>query len=188
MVTLDGLQYTFNGKGEFVLLETKDKSFTLQGRMTALKGHSNGGTVCSSIAATIRDSGEVIELRASQDSVMVILNGARLQLSVSLLHYWSSFTVTIMGSGNVVVRFMNGVSLELALEQEYFDSIIVSLSEEFANTTVGLLGNYDGDPRNDLLPSNSTHPLPTNSTLQNIHSTFGLSCMYTCSTLLLMCM
>ena len=33
IVTLDGFKYTFNGKGEFTLIETVDNSFTLQGRM-----------------------------------------------------------------------------------------------------------------------------------------------------------
>ena len=32
-MTLDLHKYTFNGKGEFVLIETNDESFTLQGRM-----------------------------------------------------------------------------------------------------------------------------------------------------------
>lgn len=30
MVTLDGLKYTFNGKGEFTLIETTNNSFSLQ--------------------------------------------------------------------------------------------------------------------------------------------------------------
>ena len=32
ITTLDGLQYTFNGLGEFILFELNDNSFTMQGR------------------------------------------------------------------------------------------------------------------------------------------------------------
>jgi hypothetical protein len=49
-VTLDGHKYTFNGKGEFTLVETHDASFTLQGRMEEAVGGGDG-TVFTSIVA-----------------------------------------------------------------------------------------------------------------------------------------
>ena len=54
IVTLDGLKYTFNGKGEFILLETYDDSFTLQGRMEQPLDSNNNmvpGTVFTAIVA-----------------------------------------------------------------------------------------------------------------------------------------
>ena len=50
IVTLDGHKYTFNGKGEFVLIETPDNSFTLQGRMTQLEDEALG-TVFTALVA-----------------------------------------------------------------------------------------------------------------------------------------
>jgi len=54
MVTLDGFKYTFNGKGEFTLVEHKDELFTLQARMEEvqnLDGLAAQATVFTAIAA-----------------------------------------------------------------------------------------------------------------------------------------
>ena len=52
IVTLDGLKYTFNGKGEFTLVETHDNGFTLQGRMQQPQNEDNvPGTVFTAIVA-----------------------------------------------------------------------------------------------------------------------------------------
>ena len=54
IITLDRHKYTFNGKGEFTLIETPDNSFTLQGRMEqALDSDGNAapGTVFTAIVA-----------------------------------------------------------------------------------------------------------------------------------------
>ena len=56
--TLDGFQYTFNGLGEYTLIETTHGNFTLQGR-TAKAVDKNGAereaTIFSAFAA--RDTG-----------------------------------------------------------------------------------------------------------------------------------
>ncbi len=53
IVTLDNHKYTFNGKGEFTLVETADQTFTLQGRMEQPMSSSNAtlGTVFTAIVA-----------------------------------------------------------------------------------------------------------------------------------------
>lgn len=49
IVTLDGFKYTFNGFGEYILIETPDESFTLQGRMVV----PSGGNLPPGILATV---------------------------------------------------------------------------------------------------------------------------------------
>ena len=60
MITLDGYRYTFNGHGEFTLLESLDKLLTVQVRMIEppISGNNEsnvtlagGGTVITAIAA-----------------------------------------------------------------------------------------------------------------------------------------
>ena len=53
IITLDGFKYTFNGKGEFLLIDHMDGRFTLQGRMidvpTVTSFSSNIATVFSAV-------------------------------------------------------------------------------------------------------------------------------------------
>lgn len=82
IVTLDGHKYTFNGKGEFTLVETHDASFTLQGRMEqAVAGNKTAvtGTVFTSIVAQ-QVEGEAkrrsVEFQVnSQGSLDVLVDG-----------------------------------------------------------------------------------------------------------------
>ena len=71
--TLDGFQYTFNGLGEYTLVETTHDNFTLQGR-TAKARDANGtetdATVFSAFAARDVDSDTVhIGMNATRDGM-----------------------------------------------------------------------------------------------------------------------
>ena len=71
--TLDGFGYTFNGLGEYTLIETTHDNFTLQGR-TAKARDENGtetdATVFSAFAARDIDSDTVhIGMNAARDGM-----------------------------------------------------------------------------------------------------------------------
>lgn len=63
VATLDGLKYTFNGLGEYRLLELHDKSFEFQAR-TKKVGSNIKATEFSSLAFQQNNSG-VIEIQVS---------------------------------------------------------------------------------------------------------------------------
>ena len=70
IVTLDGLPYTFNGLGEYVLLKTQHDEFMLQGRTVQAKddyGNTIEATSFTAFAAKDYDS----------DSVQIQVNWAR---------------------------------------------------------------------------------------------------------------
>ena len=94
---------------------------------------------------------------------------------------------------NVIVRreqnnsysatFTSGVYIKLEQEFDsnnnpYVSAMIISLPESFENVTSGLLGSFNDDQTDDLLPKNSTTPLSLNSTLETIHWNFGVTCEY----------
>ena len=64
--TIDGLGYTFNGLGEFTLINTINSTFTLQGRTarTITNGTEMDSTIFTAAAAKDSDS----------DNVNVMLN------------------------------------------------------------------------------------------------------------------
>jgi len=47
-------------------------------------------------------------------------------------------------------------------------------------TTHGLLGTFNGNASDDFLPKDSLQPLPLSSSLQTIHTSFGLKCELLC--------
>lgn len=81
IVTLDGFKYTFNGKGEFVLVETHDNSFTLQGRMEQPLDSNNQmapGTVFTAIVAhQVGPVPRTVEFQVSEEDagLDVLVNG-----------------------------------------------------------------------------------------------------------------
>ena len=72
--TLDAFQYTFNGLGEYTLIETTGGRFTLQGRTAKAlddEGKEMDATVFSAFAAKDSDSDTVhIGMNATRDGTL----------------------------------------------------------------------------------------------------------------------
>ena len=176
IITLDGFQYTFNGKGEFILIEAIEQQFVLQGRMTEplhLPNSSSLGTAFTALAVKLGRN-PTIQLEVENNTLLVFGDGERIDFAG--LPEQQTENVTILNKGNqtIVVRIVPGVSLEASNRNGILTNILITVPEDFS--TKGLLGQFNGDASDDLLPRNSTLPLHTNATAQDIYHQFGLTC------------
>lgn len=177
LITLDGYQYTFNGKGEFILVETLDRSFILQGRMAepvdSINGTSVGGT---SFVALAMKQGEnpTVQLEISDDELIVLVGGEVLDFAGLKEQRVENVTAVNEGNETFTVRITSGVSVQASRRNHILTNILVTVPEHFS--TKGLLGQFNGNPTDDILPQNATVPLLTNSTMENIYYQFGITC------------
>ena len=76
-MTLDGHKYTYNGEGDFILIETHDNTFTLQGRMEwAMTSDGNlvRGTVLTGLVAwQSRSVNTTVEFQVGRQGVLEVL-------------------------------------------------------------------------------------------------------------------
>ena len=182
IVTLDGYRYTFNGKGEFVLSETLDGSFMLQGRMTEPHlSNSSNQTINGTIRATAFEALAIkegntptVQLEITNDDLIVLIDGERIDFTAIQEQTFSNVTVSDVGNSTFIIRYASGFSVTASLSNNILTNILVTVPEHYS--TRGLLGQFNGDPSDDLLPQDGTIPLPNNSTIENIHYNFGISC------------
>ena len=183
IVTLDGHKYTFNGKGEYTLIATQDNSFTLQGRMADAPS-SNGsttsrGTVFSAIAAKQTNS-DTVQFQLT-DNLVSLVNGVTYTFEEVEEETFANVIVRKDVNGSFSALFTSGVYLEVRVANNsnsdpYISAVIVSLPESFSGQTLGLMGNYNGDMLDDLVPRLGGDPLPLNSSLETLHWDFGVTC------------
>ncbi|KAI4816361.1 hypothetical protein KUCAC02_008688, partial [Chaenocephalus aceratus] len=123
-ITFDGVSYSFNGFGEYTLPCKKTPSDIIEVRLVS--GH-NGLEVLQNQKT----------LSFSEQSWMD-------------LHGVFVFSPT---SSNVTVMFSSGVGVEVRLREGTMTTTVL-LPEEFIDTTMGLLGKMNGDPKDDLALTN----------------------------------
>ena len=101
IVTLDGHKYTFNGKGEFILIQTTSYVFALQGRMEQAidpEGTPSPGTVFTAIVAKQVSSNTSVqfEVNPNEDSLLVMVDAMSEEfdgVSILELSCWTKGTV-----------------------------------------------------------------------------------------------
>lgn len=175
VVTLDGLSYTFNGYGEFILLETTDSSFSLQARMQPLPS-SPQGTVFSALAARVGVTGDRVVITGTAGSVEVHMEDQLLEQVEEQV--FTNFTVTFVDNQTVSLQFSNGVYVECRADSSgLLTTLIVGVPTALENLMRGLLGVFNGDPEDDLTPAgDSETPLPADADIYTIHQEFGMTC------------
>ena len=183
MVTLDGYKYTFNGKGEYLLIETDDGSFTLQGRMEEANSINNGtsaqGTVFTALVAKDDDS-DTVQFQLLK-TLIPIVDGEEVYFDGIDVAVLNNLTVRKKGEGSYSAAFTSGASLEVVQEfdsngKPFISTLLVSLPETFKNRTSGLMGSFNGNQEDNLSPRDGGDPLPLSSNLSTIHWGFGITC------------
>ena len=181
IVTLDGHQYTFNGKGEFTYLETMDGSFVSQCRLeqaVGADGTLTQATVFTAIVARTNTS-DVVQMEVvNGNEIEVFVNRVVLDFSITSCQWFAGVAVTQQVNGTVTVSFDGGYFMEVGGENDILSLIKVTLPEEERGRTRGLLGNYNGNSSDDLIPRGASEALPVGSTLEEIHRQFGISCEF----------
>ncbi|XP_053376387.1 uncharacterized protein LOC123533517 isoform X2 [Mercenaria mercenaria] len=171
-ITLDGLNFTFNGLGEFTLLQirTANYTFDLQARTErAIKkdGNLSDATVFSVFA--VKDSTNAslqVELNRAKDGM--ILHGNKIDLTKQFYASVEPYDPIVYfptdpREGNLIIFKQDetisvsfptmGITLNISVNVEML-SLNTGVSKSLKGHTTGLLGNYDGNPDNDFsMPS-----------------------------------
>ncbi|KAF7661677.1 hypothetical protein LDENG_00254980 [Lucifuga dentata] len=155
-ITFDGVSYSFNGKGEYTLLTSEDKQLTIQGRtepVTLNNGTIIKATKLSSVAMR-EGSSDVIEVRLHGDpkGLEVFRNQKTLSFTEQSWMDLKGVFVFSPASTNVTVMFPTGAGVEVRLREGTMTTTVL-LPEAFKDSTRGLLGNMNGDAKDDIVTS-----------------------------------
>lgn len=182
MVTFDGHPYTFNGRGEFVLVETTDESFSLQGRMlpiTNARNVTSRATVYKAVVGKQNDSDTVQFEIIDECGLVTLVNGEQVIFGLINQHEFGNLVVSYLGNNSFSASFSSGAYVELKEDLGFISVLSVSLPAAFeGNGTRGLMGSLNGNITDDLLPNSGHVPLPLNSSARDVHNNFGITCKH----------
>ncbi|XP_069816831.1 sushi domain-containing protein 2 [Dendropsophus ebraccatus] len=169
LITFDGVEYTFKGKGEYTLVSSSYKSLVIQGR-TQPAVHADGSTTAvtgfSSVAMR-EGSSDVLEVRLADDLVTleVLLNKEPLNLNRTWLDLRGAF-LFYGADKRVTAMFPSGAGVEVRGRGRFL-SINVLLPEEFMNQTQGLMGVMNNNGSDDFTLQDGS-VLSENSTTEQL--------------------
>ncbi|KAF4020839.1 hypothetical protein G4228_012470 [Cervus hanglu yarkandensis] len=162
ITTLDGVNYTFNGPGDFLLVRTQDRnsSFLLQGRTAQTR--SANATNFIGFAADYRSSSlhpiTVQWLLKPNNTIHVQLNNQTNGEDAKDQEIFNSSGVIMTHYGSTVSASFNGaVAVSVLASSNILH--ICDLSKGYQNHTEGLMGFWNGNPDDDFrMPNGSTIP------------------------------
>ncbi|XP_071842234.1 sushi domain-containing protein 2-like isoform X2 [Apostichopus japonicus] len=186
VITFDGLEYTFNGKGEYILMQTLDAltEFELHARFEQVvdyAGNKMPATILTSIAMKEEDL-DIIRILHSERTVLEVMVQSEIldldtQQEIQLDNGVFLTFPTIYEHGNitqVVITFQDS-KIGIVVNGTAEDMVIrVFIPKEFKGQVEGLLGNWNDDYKDDLTTSGGTR-VDYDSDVNEIYDRFGKS-------------
>ena len=78
--------------------------------------------------------------------------------------------VTLRKTDNSISALLSsGVHIEIKVENGIISVLLATLPLIYKSKTTGLMGNYDGDSADDLLPRDKEQPISPSSDVEEIH-------------------
>ncbi|XP_392408.3 protein mesh isoform X2 [Apis mellifera] len=190
IATFDGLEYTFNGKGEFVLVRVNDlkDKLDIQGRFEQLPNNIHGevkATQLTSIAARGNNSATIeVRLRpkhaqwryrlnvfANKQPVFFDRPAIKFQHFTGVVVYTPTY---ILNQSQVIIMFDTGAGVEV-IENEGYMSARVYLPWTYLNKTKGLFGKWNFDIADDLITPDGQQVAASNlNHFETVHKDFAI--------------
>uniref|UniRef100_G1N772 Mucin-4 n=1 Tax=Meleagris gallopavo TaxID=9103 RepID=G1N772_MELGA len=180
VTTLDGLTYTFNALGDFMLLLASDAhtSFVLQGRM-ARTSTAQATNFMAFIAQYTSNTTTTVG-NAPLSELKDIISDLRLVWVPSVSSFadmdaevYYSPSVLLVNTSSITAVFDGTISISVSANSGML-SAVCSLLEQYYNGTRGLLGVWNHNPADDFQMPNGTN-IPVNSSEEDIFS-YGMTC------------
>ena len=202
--SVDNNNFTFNGIGEYLLLQSSTNDLTIQSRLVQFE--NTNASVMSAIAieqggiqlqVEVKDGALQLSVQGISQSLptgdnvyivtanginSILNNGLDIQSVTSqdlLIQQDSSdqLSLQVDDSGTLVVITPGGATVMVSLQMSFLQTTM-TLSDNYMEETRGLMGVYNGDPSDDFTLPDST-VLSGSLTEAEIYS-FGLQCKYRC--------
>ena len=164
------------------MLESLDGDFVVQSRFVELNSNNRSnqtaggtGTVISAIVARHKYS-DTVQFEISDNTLVALVNGDEINFDGLSELEFKNLTVTQKANNTFFASLATGLSITVSATNNIIQDMTVTLSDKYYQNTQGLMGQYNGDTSDDLLPKNSTFPIPINSSIEDIHYIFGLTC------------
>ncbi|XP_069068933.1 mucin-4-like isoform X2 [Pleurodeles waltl] len=155
--TLDGLTYTFNGLGEFILANARNENdtvvFRLQGRTARAGNGTSPATNFVGLAAEVINGTKVQWGILDENTTTVMVNGSF--LSVRNATYFDKVLLAVTEQNESRASFEGGISVTVSARLGAL-TFVTSFDNSYQNRTEGLLGVFNGDRTDDLTAANGT--------------------------------
>uniref|UniRef100_A0A8C9QAS4 Sushi domain containing 2 n=1 Tax=Spermophilus dauricus TaxID=99837 RepID=A0A8C9QAS4_SPEDA len=169
-VTFDGTNLTFNGRGEYVLLEAVLTDLRVQARAQPrmmTNGSQARGTGLTAVAVQEGNS-DVVEVRLAKRSgvLEVLLNQEVLSFAEQSWMDLKGLFLSVAAEDKVSIMLSSGAGLEVSIQGPFL-SVAILLPDKFLTHTRGLLGTLNNDPTDDFT-LRSGQVLPLNASAQEL--------------------
>lgn len=182
-MSLDGHKFTFNGHGEFILLQSLDNSdLMLQARMvepehtnrTGFDFEDEGGTVITAVVVRHAYS-DTVQFELINHKLVTLVNGDEINFNELGEQEFRNVTLTSIDNTTASAELNTGITITVKEIDVLLEASII-VTDTYYDKTEGLLGSYNTDTSDDLIPRNSSIPLSLNATVREIHYKFGVTC------------
>ncbi|XP_048727085.2 uncharacterized protein LOC125645542 [Ostrea edulis] len=164
ITTLDGLDFTFNGYGEYTMIRinTSTTAFELQARTelaTTKNGTTINATIFSAFVAKDQTGSKVqVEMSRNKTGMIIRVNGVDLTTKFKNDSYtfrtpnvslqWENHTI----SATFLKPYIN-MKITLGKRSLICETLV---NAKYKGLVLGLMGNFDGNKTNDFILSNGT--------------------------------
>jgi hypothetical protein len=148
ITTADNLTFDFHGHGEFIAIKSESDNFEVQVRQEDVK---NTGYITLNTAIAIQTGEDIVCIAADPNKLYI--NNKETSLDFGRMNLKSNAYLTKIRDGYldaVDVVTKNGDRVRVRFHGGYLIDYILYLKENRKGKVSGILGNFDGNPENDI--------------------------------------